>query len=121
MDVKTLTDADIGGMPPGPFMGNSTDEILAVFLTETERRLGVLRGLPTIEVRDMVIQKRASDLVLATFGRGFYVLDDYSPLRTATPETLKEEAVLFPVRTALEYVQASPLEEWHQYLPGLSS
>ena len=66
-------------------------------------------GLPTIEVRDMVIQKRESDLVLATFGRGFYVLDDYSPLRTATPETLKEEAVLFPVKNALEYVQASPL------------
>jgi photosystem II stability/assembly factor-like uncharacterized protein len=66
-------------------------------------------GLPTIEVRDMVIQKRESDLVLATFGRGFYVLDDYSPLRTATPETLKEEAVLFPVKNALEYVQSSPL------------
>jgi hypothetical protein len=40
--------------------------------------------------------------VLATFGRGFYVLDDYSPLRTATPETLKEEGVLFPVKNALE-------------------
>jgi photosystem II stability/assembly factor-like uncharacterized protein len=66
-------------------------------------------GLPTIEVRDMVIQKRESDLVLATFGRGFYVLDDYSPLRTATPETLKEEAVLFPVKSPLEYVQASPI------------
>ena len=57
----------------------------------------------------MVIQKRESDLVLATFGRGFYVLDDYSPLRTATPETLKEEAVLFPVKNALEYVQSSPI------------
>lgn len=66
-------------------------------------------GLPTIEVRDMVIQKRENDLVLATFGRGFYVLDDYSPLRTATAETLKQEAVLFPVKNALEYVQASPL------------
>ncbi len=66
-------------------------------------------GLPTIEIRDMVIQKRESDLVLATFGRGFYVLDDYSPLRTATPETLKEEAALFPVKNALEYVQASPI------------
>jgi photosystem II stability/assembly factor-like uncharacterized protein len=66
-------------------------------------------GLPTIEIRDMVIQKRESDLVLATFGRGFYVFDDYSPLRTATPETLKEEAVLFPVKNALEYVQASPI------------
>ena len=66
-------------------------------------------GLPTIQVRDMVIQKRESDLVLATFGRGFYVLDDYSPLRTATPERLKEESILFPVKIAAEYVQASPL------------
>ncbi len=38
-------------------------------------------GIPTIAVRDMVIQERENDLVLATFGRGFYILDDYSPLR----------------------------------------
>ena len=38
-------------------------------------------GLPTIAVRDMVIQAREGDLVIATFGRGFYVLDDISPLR----------------------------------------
>jgi hypothetical protein len=57
----------------------------------------------------MVIQRRENDLVLATFGRGFYVLDDYTPLRLATPETLQQEAALFPVKTAREYVQASPL------------
>ena len=39
-------------------------------------------NLPTIPVRDLAIQERENDLVLATFGRGFYVLDDYSPLRT---------------------------------------
>ena len=38
-------------------------------------------GLPTIAVRDLEIQRREDDLVLATFGRGFYILDDYSPLR----------------------------------------
>ena len=38
-------------------------------------------GLPTICVKDIAMQERESDLVLATFGRGFYVLDDYSPLR----------------------------------------
>ena len=38
-------------------------------------------NLPTIAVRDLAIQERENDLVLATFGRGFYVLDDYSPLR----------------------------------------
>ena len=32
----------------------------------------------------MAVQKRENDLVLATFGRGFYVLDDYSPLREIT-------------------------------------
>ena len=37
-------------------------------------------GLPTIAVRDLEIQRRENDLVLATFGRGFYVLDDYSVL-----------------------------------------
>ena len=44
-------------------------------------------GLPTISVRDIDIQKRENDLVLATFGRGFYVLDDYSPLRLLAPST----------------------------------
>ena len=66
-------------------------------------------GLPTISVRDMEIQRRENDLVLATFGRGFYVLDDYSPLRRITAELLEEEAVLFDVDDALWYLEASPL------------
>jgi len=57
-------------------------------------------GMPTIQVRDMAVQRRESDLVLATFGRGFYVLDDYSPLREITPQTLTEEARLFRLRDA---------------------
>jgi photosystem II stability/assembly factor-like uncharacterized protein len=57
-------------------------------------------GLPVIQVRDMAIQKRENDLVLATFGRGFYVLDDYSALREITAEALAEEARLFPLRDA---------------------
>jgi hypothetical protein len=55
-------------------------------------------GMPTIQVRDMTVQRRENDLVIATFGRGFYVLDDYSPLREITPETLSEDARLFPLR-----------------------
>lgn len=57
-------------------------------------------GMPTIQVRDMAVQKRENDLVLATFGRGFYVLDDYSPLREISPQTLAEEARLFALRDA---------------------
>lgn len=66
-------------------------------------------GMPTIAVRDLAIQKREHDLVLATFGRGFFVLDDFSPLRTINPTLLEEKAVLFPVKTALMYIQSSPL------------
>lgn len=65
--------------------------------------------LPTIAVRDIAIQKRENDLVLATFGRGFYILDDYTPLRDATAENLALEAQLFPVKEALMYIQARPL------------
>ena len=56
-------------------------------------------GLPTILVRDLAIQKQMDDLVIGTFGRSIYVLDDYSPLRVATAEMLQKESVLFPVRS----------------------
>ena len=64
-------------------------------------------GLPTIAVRDIAIQERESDLVLATFGRGFYILDDYSPLREVSHEMAAQEAKIFPVRDALMYIQTS--------------
>ena len=47
-------------------------------------------NLPTIAVRDLAIQERENDLVLATFGRGFYVLDDYSPLRQVDADGVPE-------------------------------
>ena len=60
-------------------------------------------GMPSIQVRDMTFQKRENDLVLATFGRGFYILDDYSPLREMSSEALAAEAKLFPLRDAYTY------------------
>ncbi|MCB2196789.1 MAG: glycosyl hydrolase [Bacteroidetes bacterium] len=64
-------------------------------------------GLPTIAVRDMVIQERENDLVIATFGRGFFILDDYAPLREINAELVNKSAHLFPVKDALMYVQTS--------------
>jgi photosystem II stability/assembly factor-like uncharacterized protein len=61
-------------------------------------------GLPSVCVKDMAIQKRENDLVLATFGRGFYVLDDYSPLRNLKKENLDRDGYLFPVKDALMYL-----------------
>jgi photosystem II stability/assembly factor-like uncharacterized protein len=62
-------------------------------------------GLPTTCVMDMTIQKREDDLVVATFGRGFYILEDYSILRGMKTSTLEAESMLFPVKDALSYVQ----------------
>jgi len=61
-------------------------------------------GVPNIPFRDLVIQKRENDLVGATFGRSFYILDDYSPLRTLTNDMLESGSVLFPVRETPWYV-----------------
>jgi photosystem II stability/assembly factor-like uncharacterized protein len=65
-------------------------------------------GLPTIAVRDLEIQRRESDLVLGTFGRSIYVLDDYSPLRELSPATVQQEAALLPLRHALQF----PMLSW---------
>lgn len=63
-----------------------------------------LNGLPTIAVYDLEIQKRESDLIAATFGRGFYVLDNYTPLRNLDAQILNKKAHLFPIKDALLYV-----------------
>jgi hypothetical protein len=63
-------------------------------------------GLPTISVKDIAIQERESDLVLATFGRGFYVLDDYSPLRLFKKEMLEKDGLILPVKDAKMYVRS---------------
>ena len=66
-----------------------------------------LPGTPTISFRDLTIQKRENDLVAASFGRGFYVLDDYSALRDFTEENLAKKAKLFSPRPAKWFVPQS--------------
>lgn len=65
-------------------------------------------GLPTIAVRDIEIQRQENDLVLATFGRGFYILDDYSPLREIHPEML-DQNLMMPIADAEMYPRSAPL------------
>jgi hypothetical protein len=60
-------------------------------------------GAPTAQFRDLTLQRRENDLVAATFGRGFYVLDDYTVLRYLDADTLAQEGVLFRPRGALVY------------------
>lgn len=65
-------------------------------------------GMPTISIRDLVIQKRENDLVAASFGRGFFVLDDYSRLRGLSAKSLEQNHV-FPVKDALWYMPRQAL------------
>jgi photosystem II stability/assembly factor-like uncharacterized protein len=61
-------------------------------------------GMPTISVRDIKLHRRDNDLVAATFGRGFYVLDDYTPLREVAAGARAEMGALLPVRDAWWFV-----------------
>ncbi len=65
-------------------------------------------GVPTISFRDLKLHRRDNDLVGATFGRGVYILDDYTPLREVAAGTLAAEGALFPVRNAWWYVPSQP-------------
>lgn len=67
-------------------------------------------GLPVIAVRDLAIQRRENDLVVGTFGRGFYILDDYTPLRAVDARFVEQESALFAPRDKQwMYIPSSPL------------
>lgn len=68
-----------------------------------EHWLQMKGGLPTIPFRDLAIQKRENDLVGASFGRSFYVLDDYAPMRALNQAFVQEEMHILPVRDSLLY------------------
>jgi photosystem II stability/assembly factor-like uncharacterized protein len=71
-----------------------------------EKWVQLKSGIPTIAVRDIAIQERENDLVLATFGRGFYILDDYSPLRNINKNFVEEkDAHIFQIQEAEMYIQ----------------
>jgi hypothetical protein len=57
-------------------------------------------GIPTTQARDLTIQRRENDLVVGTFGRGAFILDDYSALRDLTPAGVADEVRLLPLRDA---------------------
>jgi hypothetical protein len=57
---------------------------------------------------DIDIQREHNDLVVSTFGRGIYILDDYSPLRNFNDNLIKNEALLFPVENADMFIESNP-------------
>ncbi len=66
------------------------------------------QAVPTIPIRDLEIHEGEDDLVAASFGRGFYIVDDYSPIREFKSELLSKDAHLFSVKDVYQYIVASP-------------
>ncbi len=64
-------------------------------------------SFPAAAVRDIAVQAREGDLVLATHGRGIWVIDDISSLRSLTPQVLTEDATFLPSRLSIQYLQAN--------------
>ncbi|HEV2490335.1 MAG TPA: hypothetical protein VGT03_11035 [Candidatus Acidoferrales bacterium] len=85
-------------------------EFGAYFSADSGKKWVQLTGnFPVISVHDLTIQKRENDLVVATFGRGFYVLDDITPLRNSKPEEFEQNAMLFSVKKAPMYIESMRL------------
>jgi photosystem II stability/assembly factor-like uncharacterized protein len=74
-----------------------------------EKWVQLTGNFPVISVHDLTIQKRENDLVVASFGRGFYVLDDITPLRNLKAEDLEKDSILFPVKKAPLYIESMRL------------
>ena len=77
--------------------------------TDGGQRWGQYKGsnFPAVAVRDIVVQPRESDLVLATHGRGIWIIDDISPLRALKPELMDKDAVIIEGPAAIQYFQAN--------------
>ncbi|MFL6261175.1 MAG: WD40/YVTN/BNR-like repeat-containing protein [Thermoanaerobaculia bacterium] len=63
--------------------------------------------LPKVAVRDIAIHSRDGDLILATHGRGVYVVDDLTPLRKLTRQALDADVAMLPARTSVMTIPAS--------------
>ncbi len=74
-----------------------------------EEWIKMTSGIPSLSVMDIEIQREKNDLVVSTFGRGIYILDDYTPLRDLSTKTLKKDAYIFPIPDAEMYIQSNPL------------
>ncbi len=64
-------------------------------------------NFPAVAVRDVVVHPRDADLVLATHGRGIWIIDNIAPLRALTPQLMTEEAGFLPVPPAVQFIEAS--------------
>jgi hypothetical protein len=81
-----------------------TENALYVSFNDGAAWIPLQTNLPHTPVHWMVIQEHFNDLVVATYGRGFWILDDITPLQQLTPDVLKSDVYLFPPRQAYRFL-----------------
>jgi photosystem II stability/assembly factor-like uncharacterized protein len=80
-----------------------TENAIYVSFDDGEHWLSLQLNLPHAPVYGIVVQEHFNDLVVATYGRGFWILDDITPLQHLTPQVLGSDAHLFPPRPAYRF------------------
>ena len=80
-----------------------TENAIYVSFDAGDNWLPLQNDLPHAPVSGIVVQPHFSDLVISTYGRGFWIMDDITPLREMTPEVLNADAHLFPLRPAYRF------------------
>ncbi len=76
-------------------------------------------NLPHAPVSGMTVQEHFNDLVISTYGRGFWILDDLTPLQQLTPQMLATEAHLFPPRPAYRFRQITAQAVVREHEPAI--
>ena len=91
-----------------------TENALYVSLDDGENWTGMRNNLPPAPVHDLTIQSDFNDLVVATYGRGFWIMDDITPLQELTEEVITSEVHLFTPRTAYRFLTRQPSQRQPQ-------
>jgi len=80
-----------------------TENAIYVSFDDGEQWLPLQNDLPHAPVSGIVVQEQFNDLVISTYGRGFYIMDDTTPLRQLTPAVLAADAHFFTLRPAYRF------------------
>ena len=80
-----------------------TENALYVSFDDGDHWTPLQSGLPHAPVYGMAIQEHFNDLVISTYGRGIWIMDDLSPLQQLTPQIQSSRAYFFPVRPAYRF------------------
>lgn len=85
-----------------------TENAIYVSFNDGELWQPLQNNLPHAPVHDVTVQEHFNDLVLATYGRGFWIMDDVTPLQQLTPEVVAKESHLFAPRAAYRFRAVEP-------------